>query len=147
MEYAARRTYSVTLRFLGNNLNLRQDARTIDHSIYIKGFGVRTRLCARSKARTRSDLRSSLHTRWAKNCQNQKGSGAESYPQLPSCFASLHMSKALPSIEYSEMLASMENYWLPVLENLCNQGVIDYFVKYDVLSNRSHLLPFTFSRT
>lgn len=37
----------------------------------------------------------------------------------------------------------MDEDTLPTLESLCDQGVIVYFVKYDVFSNRS-LLPFTF---
>ncbi|KAF7505538.1 hypothetical protein GJ744_000700 [Endocarpon pusillum] len=100
---------------------------------------------SRSKARTGFDLWSSLHTRWVKNRQNQKGSGAEdSYPQLPSYYACVNISKALPNIEHFQMLTSMDEDTLPTLGNLCDQGAIVYFVKYDVLSNRSHLLPFAF---
>ena len=99
-------------------------------------------LYPRSKAGIGFDLWS---TRWVKNCQNQKGPSAEdSYPQLPSYFASVDIFKALPNIERFEMLTSMEKDSLHTMESLCHQGEIDYFVKYDVLSNRSHLLPFTF---
>lgn len=83
-------------------------------------------------------------TRWTKECPFDPLTYLPdaTNPQIPSCFTILDTSKAFPNIERLEMLTSMDTRPGPAQLHLCPQAEIDYFVKYDVIKNRSHLLPF-----
>lgn len=55
----------------------------------------------------------------------------------------MNIVRALLNTERLELLTSMDKEPGRVLAMICEQGEIDYFLKHDVLHDRSYLLPFT----
>jgi hypothetical protein len=64
-------------------------------------------------------------------------------PQLPSYFASLDFASTLPNIERLHLWTSTDREPDPTHASSCLRIQMEGFVRYDVLEDRSYLLPFT----
>lgn len=56
--------------------------------------------------------------------------------------SSINIANILPNIERFSMTTTIGKTSADVTRNLCRQGEIESFVKYDALRNRTSILPF-----